>query len=425
MLHRRDFLLRTLSGSSLLALGPVVPQFIANTAQAAEVGKETVLVVVQLGGGNDGLNTVIPYADDLYQKARPTLGYGKGEVIPLNDQLGLNPGLRSFQPLWMQGQLAVVQGVGYPNPNRSHFESMDIWQTGDPTRKLSNGWLARTAPELKIKRGVPIMHVGGGRLPLALQGAPDAAVSVNDKQPYRLELGGGSKQRHEARRRLLTDLAQEETKAPEQDLLAFVQSRQVETLTTLDRLEAVLEKNRSQRRFLRRQDGGGFRAYQQGSLPQQLQLVADLIKAELGTRIFYVSLGGFDTHSRQKDTHRSVLAEVADGIGNFFTMLEPGGHNKRVQVMTFSEFGRRVRENGSQGTDHGSGSCLFVAGPSIKGGVVGEHPSLEDLTQGDLRYHTDFRRIYATLLDTWLGCESRHVLGDSFEHVEGLQAKKV
>src|SRR5207248_1161853 len=169
MVTRRQLLTRTLKASSLVALGGVVPQFLARTAKAAAPGKDTVLVVVELTGGNDGLNTVIPYADDLYHKARPTLGLTGQQVIRVNDHIGLNPGLRSFEPLLKEGHLAIVQGVGYPNPDRSHFESMDIWQSADPRRKLRTGWLGRSVADLQDTRGgVPVMHVGRGRQPLAL-----------------------------------------------------------------------------------------------------------------------------------------------------------------------------------------------------------------------------------------------------------------
>ncbi len=185
MFTRRQFLTRTLQGSSLLALGSVVPEFIANTARAAEKGKDTVLVVIEMTGGNDGLNTVIPYTDDLYHKYRPTLGYKKDQVVKLNDRLGLNPGMGGFQQLWNQGQLAVVQGVGYPNPDRSHFESMDIWQTADPRRNIKTGWLGRSVNELQGQGGfVPILHIGGGRQPPAIQGTPGGAVSINDRQNF-------------------------------------------------------------------------------------------------------------------------------------------------------------------------------------------------------------------------------------------------
>src|SRR5262249_20772216 len=183
MLTRRQFLTRSLQGASLLALAPAVPQFLANTARAAEAGKDTVLVVIELSGGNDGLNPVIPYGDDLYHKARPTLHLTKEQVVKVDDHIGLNPGMRSLEQLLQRGELAVVQGVGYPNPDRSHFESMDVWQSGDPKRKTRSGWIARGATDLTDKRGnVPIMQVGQKDLPLALQGAPGAVVSINDQR---------------------------------------------------------------------------------------------------------------------------------------------------------------------------------------------------------------------------------------------------
>src|SRR5436190_17667840 len=195
MFTRRQFLTHTLKSSSLLALSSMVPQFVARTAQAASPGKDNILVVVEMTGGNDGLNTVIPYADDLYHKARPTLRQTKDVVVRLDDHVGLHAGMKGLQPLWQQGQLAVVQGVGYPNPERSHFEAMDIWQSADPKRAVPTGWLGRTAVEFKEGAGgVPLLHVGPSRLPLALTGAPCGAVRVNDQLSFRLELGPGRRQ---------------------------------------------------------------------------------------------------------------------------------------------------------------------------------------------------------------------------------------
>jgi uncharacterized protein (DUF1501 family) len=419
MFSRRQFLTRTLQGSSLLALGSVVPEFLANTARAAEKGKDTVLVVIEMSGGNDGLNTVIPYADDLYHKYRPTLGYKKDQVVRLNDRLGLNPGMRSFQQMWDQGQLAVVQGAGYPNPERSHFESMDIWQTADPRRRIQTGWLGRGANELQGKGGfVPILHVGSGRQPLAVQGTPGGAVSINDRENFKLEMGGGTADRQKARRKLLEELATPDGKSD--DILQFVRLRQLRTMTSVERLQELLAQHHQRQNPVFGQNG----AYGPNSLPMQLQLVANLIISGFGTRIFYVALNGFDTHASQAEPHRKLLGQLADGISNLFNLLKKDGHDKRVLVMTFSEFGRRVQENGSNGTDHGAASCLFVAGPALKGGIVGEHPSLKDLDSGDLKYALDFRRIYATLLDSWLHCDSNAVLGGKFEHVEGLKPKK-
>jgi uncharacterized protein (DUF1501 family) len=410
MLNRRAFLTRTLQGSSLLALHSVIPQFLANTARAAEAGKDTVLVLIEMTGGNDGLNTVIPYADDLYQKARPTLHFKKDQVVRVDDHIGLHPALRGLDQLQQKGQLAIVQGIGYPNPDRSHFESMDIWQSADVKRATLTGWIGRSVTDLQDNKGnVPAMQVGASRLPLALQGAPGGVVSINNGQPYKLELGADEK-RQKARRGLLEDLAKETPGAPGADLLQFVQRRELQTYSTLDRLQEVLDST-----------AGAGRDWGNGGLGQKLQLVAKLIEKGFGTRVFYVSIDGFDTHSGQAEPHRKLLQELGDSIAFMFAELQKTGHDKRVLAMTFSEFGRRVLENGSRGTDHGSGSCLFVAGPAVKGGLVGKHPSLSDLDTGDLRFHTDFRRLYATLLDKWLGVDSKVVLNGTFPHLEVLK----
>jgi uncharacterized protein (DUF1501 family) len=419
MLTRREMLTRTLKGTSLLAFGSLVPEFIASTARAAESGKDNILVVVELTGGNDGLNTVIPHADDLYHKYRPTLRFTKDQVVKVSDDIGLHPGMRAFDRLLQQNMLAIVQGVGYPNPDRSHFEAMDIWQSADPKRKTNSGWLGRATANIQDTTGnVPIMNVGPNKLPLALQGSQGGAVSINTQQPYKLDLGGGADERQKARRSLIEDLAKSE-KETDDSLIQFVARRQVQTLLTVDKLQEVL---RNQQREQPQFTNDGRRYFGPGSLPQRLNLVAQLIQRNFGTRVFYVVKDGFDTHSEQAPMHQTLLSEVAEGITQFFDILKQSGNDQRVRVLTFSEFGRRVQENGSKGTDHGAGSCLFVAGPKMKkGGLVGDHPSLKDLDSGDLKWHIDFRSVYATLLDHWLGCDSKTVLAGTFPHLEQLK----
>jgi uncharacterized protein (DUF1501 family) len=413
MFTRRHFLTHTLRGSSLVALSTVVPQFVSRTALAAPPGKDNILVVLELSGGNDGLNTVIPYADDLYHKARPTLRQLPNEVIRLDDHVGLHSAMKGLKPLWDQGQLAVVQGVGYPNPQRSHFEAMDIWQSADARAITTTGWLGRAAAESENRSGaVPILHIGPNALPRAVTGAPGGgAVTLNSRHSFRLELGGGNLQQQKTRRRLLENLATPTTAAaPQGDLASFVQRRQLQTLTALEHLRELLE--------------GPHAVPAQGTgLAQKLQLIAGLIARGFGTRLFYVNLDGFDTHAAQSFMHQKLLAELADSIGGFFQALQKTGHDSRVRLMTFSEFGRRVDENGSRGTDHGAASCLIVTGPSVRGGMVGKHPSLADLDVGDLKFHTDFRGLYATLLDSWLGCDSKAVLAARWEHVQALEPK--
>jgi uncharacterized protein (DUF1501 family) len=413
MTTRRDFLSRTLGGTSLLAVGNVIPEFLANTAAAAEKDakpKDTVLVVVELTGGNDGLNMVAPYGDDLYQKLRPTLAHTKREVLKIDNYLGLHPRMNEMKALYDKKQLAIVQGVGYPNPDRSHFESMDIWQLADPKRSQASGWMARTIPNMTVSEaGVPGMFIGQERLPLALQGADGGVISLADRESFHLKLSGNA----EPRKKLLEDLNSGTDGTA--DLAAFVRKRQLQTYTSLKKIEDALASVESSDKGEPVRPGRGRNNPGNESLSTlngKLNLIGRLINKGLGTRLYYASIAGFDTHALQADPHANLLGEVSSAIGGFFNTLGP--NVGRVVVMTYSEFGRRVKENGSSGTDHGAASCLFVAGPKVAGGIVGRHPKLDDLTDGDLKYAIDFRSVYATLLDQWLGVESRAVLGDAF-----------
>ena len=420
MFSRRQFLENGLKGSALVSLSGAVPSFIGATAQAAEVGQDTVLVVVQLSGGNDGLNTVIPYGDDLYHKARPTLRFKKDEVIRIDDHIGLNPSLSRLQDLLKADRLAIVQGVGYPNPNRSHFRSMDIWHTADRGPRQPTGWLGRSLSSIDITEGgIPAFHIGDSDLPLALQSTSANVPTLHRNKLFSLQLSGVprddsqiqstlKKSDKESRASLIRELTQTNADNPN-DLLQFVSRTSLRAYTTIDRLRDVLREHR----ILQKSSG----------IHADLDLVARMIKAGFGTRVFYVAMDGFDTHAGQRDTQAHLLDQLATAISDFFKQFKTFGKfhdSNRVLLMTFSEFGRRVRENGSQGTDHGAASNMFLVGPAVKGGSIGEHPSLkpEDLAGGDLRFHTDFRQVYATILDQWLKCDSRRVLGKQFEHVE-------
>jgi uncharacterized protein (DUF1501 family) len=413
MFNRRDFLSRALGGTSLLAVGSVVPEFLANTARAAgraDKAKDTVLVVIELSGGNDGLNTVAPYGDDLYQRARPTIGLTRKDVLKLDDYHGLHPRMNELKNLYDRKQLAVVQGVGYPNPDRSHFESMDIWQLADPNRAQTSGWLARTIPGMTTKEaGVPGMYIGEDRLPLALQGADGGVISLADRESFRLQLSGNAG----PRKQLIEDLNAED--GANADLASFVRKRQLQTYTSLQKIEESLKDfgNAPQPGQPQPPDRPGRPrgdANDLKTLTGKMNLIGKLIQKGLGTRIYYASMGGFDTHSGQSETHEALLGEVSQAISTLFNSASE--HAGRVVAITYSEFGRRVKENGSRGTDHGAASCMFVAGPKVVGGLVGKHPKLDDLTDGDLRFKIDFRQVYATLLDDWLGVESRAVLGE-------------
>jgi uncharacterized protein (DUF1501 family) len=417
MSTRRDFLKSTLGASSLLAVGGAVPEFLAATALAAEKGdkkKDTVLVVVELTGGNDGLNTVAPYGDDLYRKARPTLGLGKKDVLRLDDYHGLHPRMADFKRLYDEKRLAVIQGVGYPNPDRSHFESMDVWQLADPKRAQTTGWLARSVPAMRVAdAGVPGMYLGDDRLPVAMQGADGGVISLAERNSFRLQLTGNPA----PRKKLIEDL-NGEADAGTADLAAFVRKRQLQTYSSLQKIEEALREAGSSGRGQTGEFVDGRYVTRDpddlNTLGGRLGLIARMIQKGLGTRLYYVQHGGFDTHANQADTQARLLADLSSSVGTFFAGLS-GEHAERVVLMTYSEFGRRVKENGSRGTDHGSGSCMFLAGTPVTGGLVGKHPSLSDLTDGDIKYHTDFRRVYATLLDAWLGVDGTGVLGERFE----------
>ena len=446
MLTRRQMLKRTLGGSSLLALGSTVPGFVASTARAAEMGKDQVLVVVELAGGNDGLNTVIPYADALYHEARPTLGFKKKDVLRVDDSIGLHPALRPLESLLEDNQLAILQGVGYPNPNRSHFESMDIWQTADPRRRLTNGWLGRTLGSVTVTEGgIPAFYVGNDKLPLALEGSATGVPSLHPEKPFEVQLSGKPERSDEdvafnepptvksitpdgksppdadaARRKLIRELSALGSESPG-TAGQFVRRTSLQTFTTIERLKKIMRDfHRPQGDYQVR--GNRFQQVREG-LEYELKLVSSMIQAGFGTRIYYVGIDGFDTHSDQASEHQRLLGTLANAVRSFYQELSASGDASRVLLMTFSEFGRRVKENGSKGTDHGSGSCMFVAGPAARGGLIGKHPSLEAsaLAAGDVRYHTDFRQVYATLLDQWLGVDSRRVLNGEFDHVPLLK----
>ncbi|HEX3150703.1 MAG TPA: DUF1501 domain-containing protein [Gemmataceae bacterium] len=411
MLSRRDFLKRT----SLIATAPLVPGFIERTAHAAEPGKDSILVVLEMTGGNDGLNTVIPYADDNYHRLRPTLGFQASQVVKVNDELGLHPALQQMGQLLQQSKLAIVQGVGYPNPDRSHFESMDRWQAGEVTAKVSGtGWVAKSVPGLATSKGgsVPVMHIGSDKLPLACRGTTQGVFTVNQEQPFELKLGMAGSVEEAARKKLLADVAAVGPDEKSDDLLPFVQRRHLQTYTSVEKLKAILkDQARDAARI-------GFGP---GSLYTKLDLVGRLIEQGLGARVFYVSIDGFDTHSGQATTHQGLLQQIDQAVAGLFQRLQRTGDDQRTLLMTFSEFGRRAAENGSKGTDHGSGSSLFVVGPGVKSGPCGKHPSLTDLTDGDLKFHTDFRRVYATLLEGWLNVDSKMVLGEKFEKLNFLK----
>ncbi len=402
---RRELLRR---GALFVALGLTAPTFVARTAAAAaesgssaQVGRARTLVVVQLAGGNDGLNTVVPIGDDTYYKVRPTLAIPRQDALQIADGLALHPSLAGLRDLFVGGQLSIVQGVGYPNPNRSHFRAMDIWQTAAPDRYEQTGWLGRYL-DAQCCGAQPLPP--GESPAIALADATPRAFwnehvlvpSIPDIEHFQLEADPADHDRTLGAFRMVYD--DDEAASMYEMLVRRVGVDAFDASAELKRIAASYKPAVQ---------------YPQSPFAKSLQTIAQLLDADLGTRVFYVSLGGFDTHANQKNTQARLLKELGDGLAAFQRDLAAHGRDGDVLTMTFSEFGRRVAENASGGTDHGAAEPMFLLGPT-RGGLVGDHPSLTDLLAGDLKFGIDFRSVYATILEKWLGTPQSAVLDGSY-----------
>lgn len=416
MMTRREFLTK---GLTIVAAGSTAPMFLTrtalaltnpwdNTLAATVPGRPDwpTLVVVQMGGGNDGLNTVVPFAHDEYYRARPRLAVPESHLLRLTDEVGLHPSLRPLKEAYDNGRVALVQGVGYPNPNRSHFRSMEIWHTADPAGTgPRTGWLGRVfdseCPDCGPTAGVTLSR----DMPLAMQGTSGRAVALENPAGFGFHpLPGAGPAEVEAYRRLVAPVPGD---GPAVDFL---------THTAMNALVAAANLGPLARRLASHEGSG----YPPDPFAQKLRVVAEMIAAGAPTRVYYVSLGGFDTHATQAGRHERLLATLGEGLGAFLADLASKGLQDKVLVMTFSEFGRRVAENASGGTDHGTAAPMFLVGGAIRPGVHGTHPSLTDLDQGDLKYRVDFRSVYATILERWMGVPSEGILGGRFPPLDLL-----
>lgn len=419
---RRRFLGNTLTGATLAATGISLPRFLVRTAGASQtaINRDKILVVLQLSGGNDGLNTVVPFRDDLYLKARPTLRVTKERALRLTDDLGLNPEMTAFKSLFDDGLLSVVTNVGYPNPDRSHFRSMDIWHTADMTPEAAHdGWLGRIVdrsgcPDLTRQKGtdasssiraadpnIPLaLHLDDAAVPLALKTQRLAVPSIRDIAAFELHGDGGKLAQSIASNP--GEIGASELSEAAADLL-FVQRTAIAGCANAERIRLMSAD---------RQMKAPYPGY---GLAARLRQIAQLIGAEFGPRVYYTSLGGFDTHARQMLAHGPLLRELSESVAAFYADLKQRGVAERVLLLTFSEFGRRLAENGGAGTDHGAAAPVFLAGPAVKAGVLGDPPNLSDLDEGDVRHRIDFRQIYATILDRWMELPSKEVLGSEYQ----------
>ena len=418
--NRRQFLRFSLAGSSMVALTGAVPNFLCRAAPQtpaanAQGARDTILVVVQLTGGNDGLNTVIPFNNADYNRLRPTLRIQNS--LRVNDSLGLHPAMTGLHGLLQDNALCIVQGVGYPNPSQSHFRSMDIWHAGSTAEALTEGWAGKALRHIPAATSFHLAN-SNEPAPLALTGAPARVPSITALEDFQLRLQASSAADRRRQRDLLDHASQPNTPHPSPPpqggrapgLLDFVQRTAVQTYASSQRLAQIGREYQPRV------------TYPTSALANHLKLAAQLIDAGLGARLFYVTLDGFDTHAAQGPVHANLLRDVSDSITAFYRDMAARGQGERILVMTFSEFGRRGHENGSQGTDHGSGAPMLLVGGRVRSGVVGAHPALTNLVQGNLPHHTDFRQVYATVLDRWLGVPSRQVLGGEFAAVDVLRA---
>jgi uncharacterized protein (DUF1501 family) len=399
MSTRRTFL----QTASLASFAATAPRFVARTATAAAPHKDTVLVVVQLTGGNDGLNTVVPFADPDYLKGRPTIGIKADAVKKLTAAVGFHPAMTGLTELYQKGAVGVVQGVGYPNPSQSHFRSMDVWHAASLAETLTDGWLGRAMG----KKSLPGYHLaasGNEAAPLALTGAPAKVPSLGSLADFQLKTGDKQKT-------LIAEAAKPMADAP--GLLDFVQRTATATYASSDKLSKL---------------GAAYTPkvpYPATQLATRLKLAAQLIDAGVGARVFYVAQDGYDTHAGQggaTGAHANLLGELSGAVTAFYQDVAARGHGDRVLVLTFSEFGRRAKENGSSGTDHGAAAPMLLVGGRVKAGVHGAHPSLTAVDEGNLRHAIDFRRVYAGVLRDWLNMDPAGVLGTGWEPLPVVKA---
>ena len=368
--------------------------------------RDPALVVIQLSGGNDALNTVVPYTNGIYQDSRKAIRLEEPDVIDLNGKFGLHPSMSPIKSLWDEGNVAIVNGIGYPKPNRSHFRSMDIWHTAETVDVAPDGWLGRTIREIDPEHNNVVAGVNFGRgLPRALHCKGVPVASVGNLATYGL----------------MPDIDDMATR----DLALDIFTRMYGPREGRDYiLEAIGETGMSAylgADILRAAPTQYHSSveYADNQIAQAMRDIAQVMFADVGTRIFYTLHGSYDTHSGELINHANLWNELSTAVGDFFADLEEHGRGDEAIVMVFSEFGRRIDDNGS-GTDHGSGGVAFIIGSNVNGGLYGEYPSLEprDQVEGDMAFNNDFRGLYATLLDDWMGIDPNPILGGNFEQFD-------
>ena len=391
LIKRKEFLqIGTLASASLM-----MPEFLKAFEKKTLVPPgNKVLVVLQFSGGNDGLNTVIPVRNDIYYKSRPRLGISKDKALLLTDEAGINPALPFFKSLYDDGSLGILNSVGYPNPDRSHFRSMDIWQSASNSDQYVNtGWLGRYLDAQCLGCSKPTQAIEiDDVLSLALKGKNLKGLAVRDPK----KLFDASNERY----------YKEINAAHENDepVVDYLYKTLSETLSSADYIYEQSNGYRSSQRYPATQLG------------KNLKTISSLILSDINTKVYYVSLGSFDTHINQENQQKRLFTELNEAIQSFVADLKANHRFDDVAIMTFSEFGRRVSQNASGGTDHGTANCMFLVGGGLKQkGLINAMPDLQDLNEGDLKYKIDFKAVYATLLNKWLGANDSEILGNKYD----------
>ncbi len=401
---RREFIQMSATGISLLSFGQFAPQFLVQSAMASTPKAEkdrSILVLVQLAGGNDGLNTFIPYEDSNYYKLRPNIGIKKKDALVINDTHALHSSMSKMAELYKGGKMNIVQNVGYPNPNRSHFRSTEIWETGvDSDRTAPTGWVGRFLDN--ACSGMPSDTTD----PVAVHMTNNTPQSFGGKNPHSTFGFAGriNRRDNEDTRKILENTYS--NNGMEDDNSSFLKQTLMNTLVTERKVQQKIDAYKPSYK------------YPTSNLASSLKNVAALIQAGFPTRVYFVSIGGFDTHSNQLVNHSNLLNQLSEALYAFQTDLEGHKLDKQVTTMTFSEFGRRPNENDSAGTDHGTAAPLFVIGSNIKGGVTGTSPSLKLQKNQDVEFTTDFRQVYSTMLDKWMNCPSERILWKKYKNLD-------
>ena len=405
-MRRSSFFLGALSG--LAVVGSADSFFTRALAQAPLPGlpaaDDRVLIVINLQGGNDGLNTIIPHGSPDYYRYRPTIGIAQNDVLRIDAAVGMNPALAPLKKLYDAGQVAVVQGAGYPDPDHSHFRSTEIWQTAAPKTYESTGWLGRYLDDSGLPQGNLFNAVAlSNVLPELLVAKKTDVPAINGIRGYGLSSDRSASDREQFRQNVLDD-----TVPFRSPFLGKVAEIEDHAQRGGEELPNLIKGYKTEAN------------YPATALGRSLALAAQIVGSRLGTRVLYIQHGSFDTHVNQTATQNRLLADLANSISAFQADLAAHNNADRVLTMTFSEFGRRVGENASRGTDHGEASPMFLIGGGVKGGLYGDHPDLGKLNDGNLAFTTDFRSVYTTVLEKWLGRPAATIVGGTFAPITAL-----